>query len=367
MTRFNTFSVLAGLCLFSAGVFAQQATSLSTPPMSGPPAPAPMEGPPAPGALVGAPTQGAPAAMPASAPAQPASATPPMSPAEIQAAENLNRQVADHYLQANGGAGTFTAPPAPNKPRSGIKPPPASISVKPGVNVLFGIAQGHLNRLVTPFRNPVVKTTSAAATSIEKNIVYVSTSNSEPVGFYIHDANDPMDAISVTMVPADIPPISVTLNLDGYSSKNDVGAASVAGDSKLANTWETSTPFVEMLKSSFRDLAKGKIPDGYSFEPINSLPATMPHCAMPGLRIVPRQILTGFNVQIIVSRVTNISDVAQDINEKSCDADQVLAVASWPNTTVPARAEDELYIAVRKPEEQASDEQRPSLLSGGAR
>ncbi|MHB8742091.1 MAG: hypothetical protein ACYC9L_03115 [Sulfuricaulis sp.] len=364
MTRY-VHVLLSSLCLVSVGAMAQSSNpALTSAPIGqvaqgtlvGPPAQAPEMGPP-----VAGPTQ---APANASTPVLP-KAMPAMSPEEMRAAEALNQQVAEHYATAGGNSG-FAQAPAPGKPRTGIKPPPASITVKPGVNVLFGIAQGHLNRLVTPFRNPIIKTTAAAAMSVEKNVVYVSTNNTEPVGFYIHDANDVMDAISVTMVPADIPPVSVTLNLDGYSAKTDQGTY-VAGDAKLANTWETASPFVDMIRNSFRDLAKGKIPDGYSFETLRTIPATMPHCAMPGLRIEPRQLLTGFNVSIIVSRVTNIGDVPADIDEKSCDADQVLAVASWPTTTVAARGEDELYIAVRKPNENERDDKRPSLLPEGAR
>ena len=53
---------------------------------------------------------------------------------------------------------------------------PQQIQIKPGINELMPIAVGHLNRLVTPFDNPVVTTTSQATTSTKGKIVYVATS-----------------------------------------------------------------------------------------------------------------------------------------------------------------------------------------------
>jgi len=299
------------------------------------------------------------------APSAPAPATghPQMTPEEIRAAENLNAQVAQQYAQAAQAGAPIATPPAAAK-RTGIKPPPETISIKPGVNAVFGIAQGHLNRLVTPFRNPVVKTTAVAATSIEKNIVYVSTNNAEPVGFYIHDVSDPLDAISVTMVPSDIPPISVTLNLVGYTEAKDGSVTTIAGDPKLAKGWETGSPFVETLKNTFRSLAKGMIPDGYSFEIVQGWTKTMPRCTTSGLRIEPKQLLQGYNMQVVVARVTNLSDSSIDINENTCNDDAVVAVAAWPVYAIPPRGATELYVAVRKIEEPNADQVRPSLVEG---
>lgn len=307
----------------------------------------------------------APVQVPSAPPSNPSS-TPrtQLTPEEMRAAESLNAQVAQQYLQTQGAQPQVAPPPA--KPRSNIKPPPESITIKPGVNAVFGIAEGHLNRLVTPFKNPVVKTTAVAATSIEKNIVYVSTNNAEPVGFYIHDASDPLNAISVTMVPSDIPPISVTLILQGYATRADDGGNAVAGDAKLAKGWETGAPFVDAIKNTFRTLAKGQIPDGYSFETLPGVTPLMPRCGIPGLRIEPKQLLTGYNLQVIVSKVTNFTDATLDVDERACEGDSVVAVAAWPQSSLAPHAVTELYVAIRKVEPPSQDTVRPSLVSQGA-
>lgn len=52
---------------------------------------------------------------------------------------------------------------------------PTMLLMTPGVNELIPVALGHLNRIVTPFESPQVRTTSDAQTQIKGNVVYVAT------------------------------------------------------------------------------------------------------------------------------------------------------------------------------------------------
>ena len=49
---------------------------------------------------------------------------------------------------------------------------PTTLLMTPGVNELIPVALGHLNRIVTPFESPQVRTTSDAQTQIKGNVVY---------------------------------------------------------------------------------------------------------------------------------------------------------------------------------------------------
>jgi conjugal transfer pilus assembly protein TraK len=62
---------------------------------------------------------------------------------------------------------------------------PRTVSVPPGTTALIEIAIDHLNRIVTPFRNPVVHTVSQASTSVDGRVVYVATATEEPVALYV--------------------------------------------------------------------------------------------------------------------------------------------------------------------------------------
>lgn len=62
---------------------------------------------------------------------------------------------------------------------------PTMLLMTPGVNELIPVALGHLNRIVTPFESPQVRTTSDAQTQIKGNVVYVAT-DKESIGFTLH-------------------------------------------------------------------------------------------------------------------------------------------------------------------------------------
>lgn len=265
--------------------------------------------------------------------------------------------------QVNSGETTYTRPITPRQ-FEGIKPPPAVLHVRPGINVLFGVAQDHLNRLITPFKKPVIETTSNATTSVKGNVVYVAPDSQAPIGFFIHDAGDQSNAISVTMVPASIPPISVSLDLVGYVPSQDQEVVEVQGNAGVAKGWETDQPFTDTVKTLFKTMADGRVPDGFTFATVNGATPLMPPCAMGTLRIEPKQVMTGFNVDAVVAIVTNLSPVAQDINEAGCKGTSVLAVAAWPRTHLGPGQSTELYVAVQAPPSSPVDAPRPSLVSG---
>ena len=245
-----------------------------------------------------------------------------------------------------------------------VKPPPSEITLAPGVPSIFAIARHHLNRLVTPFAHPVVKTTSTASTSVESNIVYVSTDTRDPVSFYVYDKGNPDQALSVSMVPADIPPVSVTLHLLGYAS-TDHPRVLREGSEDVAEGWEVNQPFLSGLKSSFRDIALGKVPDGYSLSTLPRSATAVRGCFIPGVTVEARQLLKGYNVDVVVAKVTNASRVVREIDERDCAHDErVLAVAVWPIRSLVPGDSAEMYIAMRAASHDTDDTQRPSLLGG---
>ncbi|MEY2161458.1 TraK domain-containing protein [Rhodanobacter sp. FW106-PBR-LB-2-11] len=259
---------------------------------------------------------------------------------------------------------TYSRQVAEPRARDNIKAPPPVVHVRAGINVLFGVAQDHLNRIITPFKKPVIETTSTATTSVKGNVVYVAPDSDAPIGFFIHDAGDQENAISVTMVPAAIPPISVTLDLVGYVPSKDQEVVEVQGNTGVAKGWETDQPFTDTVKSLFKTIADGRVPDGFTFSQINGATPLMPRCAMGSLRIEPKQVMTGFNIDAVVALVTNLSPIEQDINETGCKGASVLAVAAWPRTKLGPGQSTELYIAVQAPPADPTDAPRPSLVSG---
>lgn len=254
---------------------------------------------------------------------------------------------------------------APARPRRVVKAPPSHLTVKPGQHAQFGVAVNHLNRIITPFRKPVMKTTSAATTAIEQGIVYVSTQSMDDIALMIYDEQDPVNAISITLVPQEISPVSVQVDVAGYSGGSAMpGAQWREGSTTEAEGWEQSQPYVAMVKAMFRELAFGRVPQGYGFEEVRGgRHPLMPACTMPGMQVVPMQVLNGHSITTIVARATNLTGGMAEFQEQRCASKSTLAVAAWPRTTLRPGESTEVYIAVRRPEEPSGDA-RPSVLGG---
>ena len=68
---------------------------------------------------------------------------------------------------------------------------PKTITVSPGTTAIVEVAIDHLNRIVTPFAAPQVRTVSQATTQVDGNAIYVATATEEPVGLFISEAATP--------------------------------------------------------------------------------------------------------------------------------------------------------------------------------
>ena len=79
------------------------------------------------------------------------------------------------------------------------------------------VAEGHLNRIVTPFQHPQVRTTATnATTQVSDSVVYVAPASSAPVTLYLTEKGDEMTAVSLTLVPRRVPPRSFEVDVQGH-------------------------------------------------------------------------------------------------------------------------------------------------------
>ncbi|CAD6875394.1 TraK domain-containing protein [Methylomonas fluvii] len=242
---------------------------------------------------------------------------------------------------------------------------PQNIQVKPGINELMPIAVGHLNRLVTPFDNPVVTTTSQATTSTKGKIVYVATTDETPVTLYITPGDNQDIALSLTLIPKRIPAREIHLSLDKDSVKvlTKLQQQSAASGSKASDQEQA---YITQLKKLFRDLGLQKTPAGYALrEPSKSEHI---HCLQDKVQIRTGQVLEGQDMLILVGLARNTSSDPLELDERACatSKDDVLAVAAWPKVVLGQNESTELYIAVRR-EPESESTLRPSLLTGGQR
>lgn len=260
-------------------------------------------------------------------------------------------------------AGVLTTMPPPEKPKRTYKAPPVHLTVEPGKNVSFGIAVGHINRIVTPFAQPTLRTTSTAQSSIEGSIVYVATDSHDPIGVFIFDKSAPEQAISLTLVPEVIEPVSTSLQVAGWIGTPD--RPSITKSATRALALEGEHPYLQTLTEILRVIAQGKIPDGYGMQDLSDAAVSaLPTCSIPGITVRPMQVLDGGAFRAIVARATNASTGNAEIVERLCSGAGLRAVAAWPHTRLAPGQSTELYLVVSTVIEQDPEQRRPSVLGG---
>jgi conjugal transfer pilus assembly protein TraK len=246
------------------------------------------------------------------------------------------------------------------------------LNVIPGENMILPISVTNPNRLVTPFDEPRVTTTSSADILTNDSVVYVTPVNGDLVTMFITEKNgDQRNAISLTMVPRKIPPREVRLLLaekkDDPQNGGGVGLAP-GFSNKKASEWEKGDDYTNILRDTMRELAMGKTPQGYGLRVYNPQQDPTPRCSVDGespFQVEPGQTLDGHNVIVVVSRLVNTTQREKRFKGASCYQPGVLAVATWPTTILPPGGQAELYTLFKRPDPAAQASTRPSLLTGG--
>jgi len=241
---------------------------------------------------------------------------------------------------------------------SASKPPPSKIDAKAGINQIIPIGIGALNRIRTNFAHPELKTVSDAMIEAEGSVIYVASNTIDPINLFVHEAGRPDQALSLTLMPKRLPPIDISVSLEGYDAVEMPVAADVAKD------WELSQPYVETITELMGALARGKVPAGYGLQTLkHPMHPLMPHCSFDGAIATPSQVLTGSVFVVLVARVSNRGSRYLTLDESRCMTDGVRAVAAWPKRELGPGQETEVYIVVERPPAAIAGRERPSALS----
>lgn len=233
------------------------------------------------------------------------------------------------------------------------------IRVNPGENVFIPISREHPNRIITPFANPQVISSSLSGGSkkgecgelcVRNGVVYVTTDARRAVTTFITEKGNEKIAFSITMVPQAIPPRQVTFTFPEKVMEDLVGNTEAA-NKEMARDWEESQPYVETLKGAMRMIALGQVPDGYTMRKTTRRDR-VPTCKQPGLKFsfMPGQTLEGYNLNVYVGVIKNVSDRPVEFLEQNCGSWSTAAVASWPLKVLRPGQMTEVYLAAKKGE-----------------
>lgn len=231
-----------------------------------------------------------------------------------------------------------------------------TVRVAPGRNVVLVVAGNNLNRILTPFQHPVVNTVSNAKLKVDGSILYVSLGLEDgATTLFISEEGEPEQALSVTLMPQQVPPREIKLTLEG-------GWPVRSGGTKAAAKWEKSEPYLDAVSEVIMRIARAEMPQGYNMRRPEAHDPR-PRSSLPVL-VEPAQVLEGHNLLVVVSRLTNQSSGQLMVDESSFYGPGVRAVAVWPKVQLRPRESTELFVVFGR-NDPHSPKNRPSVLTAG--
>ena len=255
---------------------------------------------------------------------------------------------------------TTAVEPGTSTPRKAQSPLSAmarsELSMEPGVNEIMQIALGHLNRIVTPFSEPKVTTTSPATTEVRDHVLYIGTTDERPLTLFITEKGSEEQALSLTLIPRKIPPREIYLRLKNSLDVNTVYT-------RRAEKWEQSQPYINTIETLFKELALGGLPTGYQFR---QTAENKPRCRQTGMtfNFETGQIVAGHNLVVHIGLIENTSPEPLEFIEQSCGNWDVAAVSAFPRNALRPGEQTEVYVAIKKRYLEEIKIKRPSLLTG---
>lgn len=250
----------------------------------------------------------------------------------------------------------------------------ATIAMRPGENVFIPISREHPNRILTPFKNPQIVSTSLFTSKkkgecgeacVRDGVIYITTDSPSAVTAFITEKGHEDIAFSVTMVPQAIPPREVRFTLPSeIVERLNSRRGNAVSNARKAQAWEQSQPYVETIRQALRSVALGQVPNGYNMRKMRVTDPT-PTCKHLGLDFdwSNGQLLEGYNLDIYVGVVKNVADSPVEFRNQNCGGWRTAAVTSWPLTVLEPGQESEVYVVVKRQEDIPDEMVRKPLIS----
>lgn len=228
------------------------------------------------------------------------------------------------------------------------------ISVRPGFTEMIPIPSNYLTRIATPFAKPEVRTVNEVEVDVVGSTMFISPNTDTPIGVFVFDGEDPSTAVTLQLIPQDIPQRDITLKVAGSKPK-----ALSGGGMEPAGAGESHTA---AIVQTFAELAKGRIPKGYT---LTKPRADEYRCEVPNLAIRLGQVAEGTKYRIGIFLVNNVGFKPIQVDEKWCFDNGVAAISTWPVAQLNPGEQTEMFVMYQVEEEHEQTSERPSLLQSG--
>lgn len=177
------------------------------------------------------------------------------------------------------------------------------------------VSAANMNRISTPFRNPIVLVNGGAKYKVVGQDVYVVIESDQPIGVYIREddnlANNSPVA-SLTLVPKAVPPQNISILLE-----NSMKERLTNPNSKIASD------YTDVIRQTLGMIAQRKLPDGYSRSNVNSKTIAR----VGAVTVQPKVIYSGVEHNVYVYTARNVTGQHVELSEPSFWHKGVRAVA----------------------------------------
>lgn len=219
------------------------------------------------------------------------------------------------------------------------------------------ISIAHVNRIVTPFKNPSIKLDNVAGVAYKTvgHVLYISTTAQQLIGGFITEQGDESVAIQIMLKPMDVAAQEIVLT--GSNPSNG---------SELARRFERSSSRTMAIKEIMATLAKGDLPTGYVQKNVNA--SYIPTCKQIGLvmNFYNGQFVSGGDYVVSIGTVTNQTTATIEFKENNCYSEGVVSIAAHPSVDLLPSETSEVYVMFHRNKPSVRKVQkRQSLLGGG--
>ena len=234
---------------------------------------------------------------------------------------------------------------------------PVKLQISPGQQQPVTLSRLHLNRIVTPFPAPQIRTIDQADIRIEGSVIYLSSQQEEPFVVYITPHDSEVHALSLLVTPLDVPPkeIQLTLSKQWLQKLNR--------NREVAKRFEEAGDYQHTITEVLSTLVKGQIPEGYDLGKVHK--TNFQPCQQDGLMFdfSKGQHVQGHHFNVLVGTARNTTEKPVTFKEPNCHSQNVAAVSMWPKNTLYPGQRRELFILSSTTEPESAPVIRPSLLS----
>ncbi len=234
---------------------------------------------------------------------------------------------------------------------------PVNLKISPGQQQPVTLSRQHLNRIVTPFASPQIRTIDQADIRIEGSVIYLSSQQQEPFVVYITPHDNEAHALSLLVTLLDIPPKEIQLSLSKQWQQK------LGRNSEHAKRFEEAGEYQQTIAEVLTTLVKGQVPEGYELSKLDH--SRIKPCQQAGLLFdfSQGQQVQGHHFTVLIGTVRNTGDKSVIFNEQSCHSQKVSAVSMWPKPSLYPGQQCELFILLNSTEDEQIPVVRPSLLS----